>query len=338
MSALSTGDMAQAYLLRRHNYDLKTTLNRLTEELGSGRKSDLAAAVSGDFKTLAGLEQSLKTMQAYATATTEAATLTGTLQSAFETVQSIATGLAPSLMSAGTSGGMTHVRTAAFDAGQKLFSAVAALNVRVGDRYALSGVATDQKPILGAQDILDELTTAIAGQVTSSGVEAAVTAWFDAAPGGGGYVDTIYGGSSTPLAPFSIGEGEVAVMDITATDQTLKDTLKGLALGALVAQGALAGDLTGQANLLQSAGRGLMTANTNLAELRANLGSVEGQIGAVATRNTVEKSALEIARNGIVAADPYATAAELEAVKTQLETLYTLTARLSRMSLADFLR
>jgi flagellar hook-associated protein 3 FlgL len=338
MTSISQGDMAQTFLLRRQNADLKTALNRLTYEMGSGRQQDLSKAVRGDFKVLAGLEHSLSVLASFRTAASEAGTLTENLQTAFEMVQTITSDLAPSLNAAGTAGGATHISTAAYDARQKLFSAVSALNVRVGDRYVLSGTATDQKPILGAQEMLDELAVAITGQVTATGVIGAVDAWFDAPPGGGGYVDTIYGGSATPLQPLRIGEGEEANLTLTATDDTLRGTLKGLAIAALVAEGALPGDLVGQSVLMKIAGQRLMGNGTDLATLRAGLGSVEAQIATVSTRTENEAAALELARNRIVAADPFKTANELQAVQTQLETLYAITARLSRLSLADYLR
>lgn len=337
MTRVSIGDVAQTFLLRRQTTDMKAALQRLTQEMGSGRKADLAAAVSGDFRALAGIEHSLSTLASYRTAAAEAGLVAETLQTSLESVQTLAGDLAPVLAAAGTTGNPTQVATAAFDARQKLYTAVSALNVRVGDRYLLSGAATDRKPILGGQDLLAALNGAIAGQTTASGIAAAVTAWFDAPAGGGGYADTIYGGSATPLSPIAIGEGESAVIGLTADDDTLRDTLKGLALGALVAEGALPNDPAARAWLVRAAGETLMTATTDLAGLRANLGSVEGHIQAIATRNTAEASALEIARGEIVAADPYATASELEAVTTQLETLYTLTARLSRLTLTDFL-
>jgi flagellar hook-associated protein 3 FlgL len=37
-------------------------------------------------------------------------------------------------------------------------------------------------------------------------------------------------------------------------------------------------------------------------------------------------------------ADPYQAATELELAQTQLEAVYTLTARLSRLSLSDYLK
>ncbi|MBC7142569.1 MAG: flagellar biosynthesis protein FlgL [Rhodobacteraceae bacterium] len=338
MNYVSIGDMAQAFQMRRHNVELQKHLGRLTEEMTTGVRADLADAVSGDFKVLAGIDRSLKTLAAYKTATNEAALFTGTLQAALETAQDIATDLAPGLLTAATSTSTTLVDTTAGDARQKFHAVVSALNTGVADRYLLSGTATDQKPISGSQDILDALMLAVAGQVTASGVETAVAAWFDAPPGGGGYLDTVYGGAATALAPFRIGPGAEVTMDLTAADPALRDLLEGMALGALVAEGVLPGDTTGRALLAKRSGEALIASGNQMVALRARIGTVEAHISNTAIRNASEASALEIARNELIAADPYDTASALEAVQTQIETLYTLTARLSRLSLADFLR
>ncbi|MBS0562943.1 MAG: flagellar biosynthesis protein FlgL [Proteobacteria bacterium] len=338
MTSLTIGDMAQTLALRRQNSDLKATLNRLTEEMTSGQKADLAQATSGDFRALAGIDHSLAALGAFKTSTAEAGLFVTTLQQGLDVVQGLASDAAPALSQAGTTGSPTQVRTAAFDARQRLFSAVSAMNLRAGDRYALSGVATDRQPLSGAQDILDGLKGAIAGQVTVSGAVAAADAWFDAPAGGGGFLDSVYGGSATALAPFRLGEGDEASVTLTAADPTLRETLKGLALAGIVAEGALAGDSAGQAGLLQAAGQRLLAAGSGMAELRGNLGSTEGAIAAAEAHNGAEAAALQTARSAITAADPYETGTALEAARTQLETLYTLTARLSRLTLADYLR
>lgn len=338
MSRVSMGDLSQTFLLHRQTTDLKTALARLTQEMASGTKSDLAAAVGGDFRALAGIDHRLAMLSGYKTAGAEATLFAETLQSALGTVGDLASDMASALTSAGAAGGPAQVQTAGQDARQKLHSAVAALNARVGDRYLLSGAATDKKPILGSDAILSALTTATAGQVTASGLIAAVDGWFDAPPGGGGYLDTVYGGSSNALAPFRIGEDDGAAVTLTAADSTLRETLKGLALGALVAQGALPGDATGRALVTRTAGERLAAAGTSLTYQRADLGSVESHIADIVTRNTSETSALTLARNDITAADPYQTGTELQAAQTQLETLYTITAQLAHLSLADFLR
>ena len=66
--------------------------------------------------------------------------------------------------------------------------------------------------------------------------------------------------------------------------------------------------------------------------------SSQAQIDAAATRNTAEASALNIARAGIVTADPYDAATRLEDLQTRLQSLYLITSRLSRLSLTEYLR
>ena len=338
MTNITTGDMARAYLLRHHTSDLKTQMQRLTGELSSGRKADLGKAVAGDFRTLAGIEHSLSSLKAYQTAATEAGLFAGAIQTALETVQDTTAQVSPKLLAAGTSGNVTQVRTSAAEARQALFSAASALNVQIGDRYLLSGTATDQRPVSGGQDILDALTVAIAGQTTAAGVTSAISAWFDAPAGGGGYVDSIYGGSQSALTPFRIGQEAEASIGLTAADPDLREVLKSLAIGAMVAEGALAGDPVGQALLVRTSGQKLISADGNLTAIRADVGVVEAHVADTVTRNAAEASTLEITRNGVIAADPYETASDVEAISTQLETMYTLTARLSRLSLANYLR
>lgn len=338
MNYVTIGDMAQSFQFRSHNTQLQRTLQTLSAEMTSGTKADLADAVSGDFRALSGIDRSLGALDAYRTATAEAALLAATVQSVLDTTATILSDIAPGLISAGTNASTTMVDTTALDARQKFDAVVGALNTRVADRYLLSGAATDQKPVAGSQEILDALAPVIAGQVTAQGVADAVTAFFDAPAGGGGYLDTIYGGSAAVLADFRIGPQDQVGFDLTAADPAIRDTLKALALGALVADGALPGDRVGRALLLRRSGEGLIAAGDGLTALQARVGVTEARIESAATRNAAEGSALAIARTGIVAADPFETATALEAVQTQIETLYSLTARLSRLSLADFLR
>ena len=72
---------------------------------------------------------------------------------------------------------------------------------------------------------------------------------------------------------------------------------------------------------------------------------MQGQVGAqleiietTRTRQANERNALMLQRSELIGADPYETAAALTERQTQLETLYALTARVSRLSLAAYLR
>ena len=337
MTSVTIGDMARHFMLRRQNTDLQARLATLSKELTTGKKADVAGAVSGDFKVLAGLDHRLGILDGYKTATSEAGFFAENLQHVLGTVASIAGDTGPTLLGAGTTGGVQSVTITTGDARQKFSSVVSALNTQVADRFLLSGAATDRAPISGATDIMNALSAATAGQTTASGIITTVDSWFDAPPGGGGFADAIYGGAGQP-GTFATGPNDEVTLDVTAVDPAIIDALKGLALASLVSGGALAGDDTGRAFLTRTAGETLQAAGSDLALLRGRVGSVEARIADSETRNAAETTALTIARAQIVEADPYETATTLEGTQTQIETLYSITARLSRLTLADFLR
>jgi flagellar hook-associated protein 3 FlgL len=338
MSFSSIGDLAQSFQMRRSNVVLQQRLSVLSEELTGGRKADVASAVSNDFSALAGYERSLKTLASYRMAAAEAATFVQSMQLSLETAQNALSEAAPGLLSATTTSDPVLVGAVTADAKQKFLATVSVLNTQIGGRYLFSGAATDQRPLITGQDMLGALSLATAGQATVGGYVAAVDAWFDAPAGGGGYLDMAYGGSAQTLAPMRIGSGEEVSVTLTAADPQIREMLKGLALASLVSEGALAGDVQGRAQLTRTAGQIAMSSDGALAGLRANVGVWQAHIDLVETRNASEASSVELARNGIVAADPYETASALEELQTRLETLYALTARLSRLSLADYLR
>ena len=68
------------------------------------------------------------------------------------------------------------------------------------------------------------------------------------------------------------------------------------------------------------------------------MAAVEGQVAAAQSRNGSESSALQIARSEMVAVDAYDAATRLTDAETRLQTLYAVTARLSSLSLTDYLR
>ena len=57
MNFTQIGDLAQSLVMRRQNTLLKGQLNNLTQELASGRKSDVGQSLSGDFALLGEFER-----------------------------------------------------------------------------------------------------------------------------------------------------------------------------------------------------------------------------------------------------------------------------------------
>lgn len=334
MTMISLGDMAQSFMLRRQNADLKSDLQRLSAETATGQASDIGKQVGGDYSPLAGIDASLSRLQGFKAATSEAALLSGAMQTVLGTVEGLASNLGPTLLSASSAGSTAHVNAVGVEARQKLGTAIALYNTNISGRALFSGMATDGHAVIDVDALLATLGTEIAGATTASDVESRISAWFTAPTG---YAATGYLGD-VPLSPLAVAPGEAASLDFTAADPGIRDTIKGLAMAAMLDRGALSGNLQDRADLARRAGQSLINSQSSRADMAARLGTTEGQIEAASTRNSAEGSALQIARNGIASVDPYETASKLEAVRQQLETLYALTARISRLSLVDFLR
>ena len=335
MALMSVGDLSKVFHMRRQSADLKSALDRFGSEATTGRTADLGRTVRGDFSPVAGLERSLAQLGGYRIATNEAAAFASALQETLGTVGTLASGGASGLVQASMSTSSAVIRTAGMDVKQRFVSAVAALNTRAADRTLLAGAATTSAAIVPAEDILVALRALTAGMTSAASIDSAVVAWFDDPAG---YGALAYRGSATPLAPFQLGEGEDISLTITADNSQIRDTLKGLALGALVGEGALNFDRPEQMTLARRAGEHMLTADTAISYLRADLGAVEARIDEAATRNSAESASLQLALSAIVSVDPYEVASALQETQTQLENLYTITALMSRLHLVDFLR
>ncbi len=333
MGLVSIGDLSQSLMLRHQNAATKAELQRLTGMLTSGRVADVTAHLGGNLAPLAGLDASMTRLQGYAEVTAEAARHGSVLQTVFGMIDSTANQLSSGLLTAGQGGSPALVTGAALQAKQALEQVVGVMNTRVADRSVLSGVATDLPALVDADTLLAQAGAVVAGAVGVSGVEKALQDWLDDPSGYA--VQSYRGGDARP--PVDIAEGESAHLDVTATDPALRATLKGLLMGALLAQGLFAGQTQARADLALRAGESLSESAPDRAHLAARVGIAEAQIAAAQTRNSAESSALALARNEMVGADGYETATSLQEAQTRLETLYTLTARLSRLNLADYL-
>ncbi len=336
MTTLSIGDLANTFQIRRQTAGLKADLTRLGTELTSGRKTDLGATLAGDFGPYAGIERSLRAVAAYKTANAEAAGMLAASQLALENIQSMGRDLSPALLTASSARDVTLIGATAEDARQKFSAVVATLNTSVADRTLFGGAATDRPALATGEEMLAELALAVAGETTAAGIVTVVDSWFDDA--GGGFETMGYLGSASDMGPLLIAEDETAALGVRADDQVVRDTLKGYALAALIAENALDGNVGEQAALVSAAAEKMLTAEGDLTNLRARIGAVEARIEDAQARNAAEAAAYEIARTELIGADPYQTATELEAVYAQIETLYTVTARIAGLSFTDYMR
>mgnify|MGYP003382308863 CR=1 FL=1 len=332
MTRISVGDASLTNILARQGAELRGQVQRASQEVATGRHSDIGVALRGDFSPLLAVDASLARLAAYQSNTSDAAFQTAAQQTAISGLTGLASGLSTTLLGA-RNATPVQIDTLAADAKGRLASAIGLLNTQASGRAVFSGVTTGTVPLGSLEDMLTALQTAASGATTAGQVTAAVNGWF-ADPLGFG---TFYQGGG-PLSPSPITVGEGAVLSTTAMDPALRDTLAGFAMAALIDRGVLAADATERGRLAQQAGQQLTSTADARTSLQARIGTVEAQIEAARTRNSAEETSLGILRSEIGSVDPYEAGTRLEAIRSQLESLYLVTARVARLSLAEYIR
>ncbi len=331
----SLGDLSTSFLFSRQTQALKMAVQRHASELTTGRTADVSQALTGDYRALSAIEARLAMSEAERIAIGEARLFGEQMQVALDRVGAHAEQMSELLFDTAQVPTAPTLDRVAVSARQAFEAIVDALNQKGGDRALFAGDATDGRALAQASDMLAELGAQVASETTASGVVAAVEAWF--ATPGGGFEQTGYIGSTQPLAEFGLASGETVEMGVTAADSRLRAVLKATALAALADAPALA-SLDQRLALADRARDAMLTAKDELTDLQADVGAAQAAVQASSVRLDAETYALQKSRNDLIGVDAFDAATRLEAAQTQLETLYALTARVSRMSLVDFLR
>lgn len=333
MMTSTVGDLAQSSLFRSKNVSLKQDLQRLATEMATGQTTDVGRRLSGDLSAISGIDASLGRIKGYTSQTTESKLLATAMQTGLGAIDTYASTLSQTLMSVSLSGTASQITAAGAEGKIKFDAALAALNTSVAGRSIFAGVETSKPALIESDSILTTLESLTASAVSAQDIATAISNWFDDPAG---FSAQAYTGGAA-LQPVNIAPGEDASIDITATDPAIRASLKGLALAALLGRGTFAGQPASQKALAQAASESLLQSQDSRSELSARLGITEAQIADAETRNSNESLSLQIARNDLLGVDPYEAASKLQETQSQLEMIYALTARMSRLSLMDYM-
>lgn len=334
MLSIGTSDLSRLYQASSHNARLKADLARLTAELSSGRVADPAARLGAGLSRLSDMDRQLSLIEGYSQAAVQTAQSLRIMQITLGSVEQARQSLAGNTLQISGALGVVRISTVAESARSGFATMVTALNARVGNLTLFAGRATDGAALAPADRMLDELRVAAAGALTVEDAMAAIDAWF--APGGG-FETAGYLGDGGPPLVRRVDEGVAITVPLRADDPALTALLAATATAALADDSSLQLSDEARRQLLTRAGERLLTGAEGLVQSRARLGDTEARLDEVITNQSARKTALNMMRLESLAADPFDAAAALQEAQTRLETHYALTARLSRMSLADYL-
>ena len=336
MAVNSIGDMAQTFMLRRQTTRMKQEASVAAQELTTGYTANVGRKLGGDLTRVAGLEVTLSRLKGYRHVTDMAAMTSNAMQSVLGQIDALTENMGPSVLNASNMESPRILDTFLKEGTANFKAVLASLNSKVGDRTLFAGIATNGPAVASSDVILAALEAAIsgAGAVTAEDMETAVTAWFDD-PAGFASIGYLGGAASAPIA---VSAEDRADLGVTAMDPAIRGAVKSLAMIALADRGTVIPNPETGLKFTRLAGSALMQNQSDRTYLAGQIGLSQARIEQAQTRNEAEGAALRLARSDLLAVDPYEAATRMEAAQTQLETLYSVTARLSRLRLVDFLR
>lgn len=334
MPVISVGDMSQQFISMRNSGTIKTELARLSESLSSGLVSDVARSLNGDTTRLTGINYSLQQLDGYAQTAEETRQTLANVQDVLGRFDTARADMGAQFLLINGESTINQIDSAARD-GTRVFSVmVTTLNTQIADRALLGGAEVNGPPLVSSEAMLADLTTAIGGATDFATIDAIITTWFD--DPAGGFATTAYLGDTGAPVEKRLSETKTIPIEARADDPAIRETLKS------VAYAALADTLPGvnretKIAMLERAGAGMFATSADLVSLQARVGTIEAEVEQSLTETNTQISALQSARNDFVLADPFETASRLQSVQIQLETHYSVTARLSELSLLRFI-
>lgn len=336
MITVGQSDLASAMKLSEQNTRLKADLDVASSELSTGMKNNLVEATAGDLGKLFAIDRTLSRLNSESDAIQLASGKAALTQTALGVIHESLVNFGPQLLSAVERGDLQSSRLIASDARHALGAVVTSLNVRYGRHSIFAGAALDQQAIAPAENIISDISAIVAGAADSTAAMFAIDDYFFSAAGG--FETNIFLGSTQDAPPLRDENGETIEYAQRGDSIGIRNAIRALAIAAVAADAPNFLGTSDQVDLLREAGNSAISTVGDVTELRETLGFAEGRIEGAEARNRAMRDVFELERSSIISADPYETATKFEALQVQMQTIYTITARLSNLSLTNFLR
>lgn len=321
--------------INRQVFNVKSAAQRARTEVVTGRIEDVTAEVRGDIGSVHLLRKAIDDAQNYQKSLGLAENRAQRTQTVISSLTNESTRLAPEIYSAVGVGNDRTLGFVANDAEAALRVIISNLNSDAGGRALFSGDAPDRSPLGSADTLLADVRAIIEAGPDLAGVQTALDTYFN--DPAGGFATTIYQGGAGVAPAVELSPGVRINPTVKADAQPIRDLLRGLAVVANF-NAAAPGGVDGSRALASDSADRLLAAEDDIVEIGASIGVNEAQISQRVRQLEEEEQVLTTLFNDRTVRDPFEAASQLQILETQLESAFLVTARLSRLSLLEFLR
>jgi len=336
MALIPISDIARMTSLRSQQSGTKTALDTAALALASGKKQDITAAVGGDLSGLFRIVGEIETLTSDAAILQNVAGKTGVMQLVLSDTQSRLDKFGPDLLSAISLGDTQNMRAIGKTAENALRDMFSALNKKYGRHTLFSGDAVDRPPLGSADALLSDISSIVATAPDTGAAISAINTYFDSPSGG--FSASIYSGSTQDVPAALLSNGNRIRYGMRADDPAIKAGIRSLAIAAVVARSATYSGGADDRGLLKEAAVSALNASSGIIDAQEWLGNAQEQISLSKAHGEAAITVFKLHRNEMESADPFDAAARVKALQGQLEAIYIMTAQLSGMSLANYLR
>lgn len=327
-----TPDLLSFSTMSRNVANLKSRADVVRTETVTGRHEDITAHTRGNVGEAHLLKKAVDDVAAYQENLTFSIGRASATQASLNSITTDSSRISTAALAAVQRDDTAVLRTSADEARATITTIFSALNASVGGRALFGGDVAEQFPLASHEQLLTDIETIVAGAADAATAETLIDTYFN--DPAGGFATNIYQGGAGTAPEVEIAPGARLDVSAKADDPVIKDLLRGLVSLAVFES---AGFTDAQAFAEAGATRALES-ESSFTELRARIGIGEGRMEAARSRYADEEAALTTLFNQRTARDPFEAASELKLLESQLESSFLLTARLSQLSLSNYLR
>jgi flagellar hook-associated protein 3 FlgL len=326
-------NILQAQRLSAATSSLRQQSETARAELVTGRIADLPSSLGGAIGEAFSLRGAIDAIGVRRQGLKQAALVAGVVQRSLSRSSEGAKTLASDALAANGRRDDAALSVSASEARTRVQSVFSSLNARVAGQSIFAGDASDRPALAGPDQLITDVAGLYAVAPSGADFDAALDSYFN--DPAGGFSASVFTGGAGDAPSIEVEDGERLQFAIRADDGAIRDLLRGLVVIA-VAGTAPASTLRDEA--LAAAANDALGGADALAARQADIGVAEARAANALIALDAEETALTEAYNGRTARDPFEAAARLQSLETQLSSAFAVTARLSQLSLATFLR
>lgn len=345
LSHISSQSVTNA--LRSSIKSMQSSMVAAQKEVATGRLADASLALGVKHGRLVSL---MKDSERISAVSDTNARVTARLNVSLKSVGQIG-GISQDLMSSLTSSlsGSADPSLTLAAARTAIADITAALNTSFDGGYIFAGVNTSARPIADYENGAASAAVnaafqtyfgfpksdAQAGFITESQMDAFVTAEVEPLFMSAGWNASL-SSASDQVIRARITLSETADTSVTANEPGFRKALFGAALSVEFFSGALSA--AASSAIAKRSAAALAEAASEMASLEGRAGFTLQRVAQATNRLTLQSDFLTSLGDGLTAVDPYEASTRLNALLTQIETSYALTARIQNLSFLRFMQ